>query len=136
MTWDRAHFSTLIEYEGGTVTFGDGNVTKVVGKGTLNVPNMPVIEDVFYVVGLKHNLLSISQICDKYHVVNFSSLGCEISKNEKIILRGLITNDNCYVIGNHKKSSSSTYYITHLDEAQLWHQRLGHVNFRDLSKLN
>ena len=136
MTGDRAYLSTIIEYEGGTVTFGDGNIAKVVGKGTLNVPNMPVIEDVLYVDGLKHNLLSISQICDKDHVVNFSSLGCEISKNGKIILRGLRTKENCYVIGNQKESSSSACYIAHLDEAQLWHQRLGHVNFRDLSKLD
>ncbi|TCZ48337.1 GAG-pre-integrase domain-containing protein, partial [Roseicella aquatilis] len=100
------------------------------------VPNMPVIEDVLYVDGLKHNLLSICQICDKDHIVNFSSLGCEISKNGKIILRGLRTKENCYVIGDQKESSSSACYIAHLDEAQLWHQRLGHVNFRDLSKLD
>ena len=136
MTGDRAYFSKLIDYDGGIVTFGNGNVAKVVGKGTLNLPSIPMIEDGLCVDGLKHNLLSISQICDKDHAVNFSSHGCEVSKNGRIILRGLRTNDNCYVIGNYKESSSLACYIAHLDEAQLWHQRLGHVNFRDLSKLN
>ncbi|KAJ8639611.1 hypothetical protein MRB53_016305 [Persea americana] len=80
MTRDKSLFSTLNDYDGGAVTFGAGNVSKVVGKGTVNVPNMPLIEDVLCVDGLKHNLLSISQICDKDHDVIFTSHGCEISK--------------------------------------------------------
>ena len=46
VTSDRSHFSELPEFDGGTVTFGDSSVARIVRKGTLKVPKLPVIEDV------------------------------------------------------------------------------------------
>jgi len=66
MTWDIINFATLSRYhEGGTVTFWDDSKDKIISIGNINIRSSPLIEDVVLVDGLKHNLLSISQLCDK-----------------------------------------------------------------------
>ena len=44
----------------------------------MDIPGLPVFEDVWYVDGLKANLLSISQICDNGLNVLFTKHECEI----------------------------------------------------------
>lgn len=61
MTGDRSLFSQLEETQDGSATFGDGNSTRIVGKGTIDISKHPKLNDVLYVQGLKHNLLSISK---------------------------------------------------------------------------
>ena len=71
MTKEKYSFTSLENYEGGVFTFGDGNLAKVKDKGSIVIPGCPKLDEVFYVEGLKANLLSISQMCDKDHKVNF-----------------------------------------------------------------
>ena len=52
-------------YEGDTVTFGDDSKGKIVGIGNIKLGSSSMIENVALVDGLKHNLLSVSQLCDK-----------------------------------------------------------------------
>lgn len=65
MTGDINKFSSLSLKAKGYVTYGDDNKGKILGVGTVGVPPCTIIKDVLYVEGLKHNLLSISQLCDK-----------------------------------------------------------------------
>ena len=79
MTWNINNFATLSRYhEGGTVTFGDDSKGKIIGIGNIKISSSPLIENVILVEGLKHNLLSISQICDKGFKVIFDDFTCDI----------------------------------------------------------
>ena len=60
MTGNKGLFKTLSEGKIGTVTFGDGSKSVIRGIGTVDIPGLPVFEDVWYVDALKANLLSIS----------------------------------------------------------------------------
>ena len=60
MTRNKGLFKTLFEGKIGTVTFGDGSKSVIKSIGTVDIPGLPVFEDVWYVDGLKANLLSIS----------------------------------------------------------------------------
>ena len=60
MTGNKGLFKTLFEGKIGTVTFGDGSKSVIRGIGIVDIPGLPVFEDVWYVDGLKENLLSIS----------------------------------------------------------------------------
>ena len=80
---DKSLFKTLKEKEDGYVTFGDGSHSQVLGKGTINIPRLPLLTDVLYIKGLKVNLLSITQICDEDFLIQFSKKGCLIL-NEKV----------------------------------------------------
>jgi hypothetical protein len=65
MTGDQSKFLTLSENKSGNVTFGNDAPGKIKGKGKAQY--------VLFVDGLKHNLLSVSQVCDKGCEVVFTS---------------------------------------------------------------
>ncbi len=50
-------FTKLEEAQGGYVTFGDGNTTKILGVGTIVALGIPQLTEALYVQGLKHNLI-------------------------------------------------------------------------------
>jgi len=66
MSGNRKIFSQL-KAEEGTVTYGDNGKGTVISTGSVGSKGKPIIEDVLCVKGLKHNLISISQLCDKSH---------------------------------------------------------------------
>ena len=72
MTGNKLFFTNFFEFDGGNVTFGDGNVASVKGKWKICAPDIPNLEEVLYVEGLKANSITISQICDKKFIVQFS----------------------------------------------------------------
>ena len=78
MTETKELFKTLFEGQIGTVTFGDGSKSVIRGIGTVDIPGLLVFKDVWYVDGLKANLLSISQIYDNGLNVLFTKHECEI----------------------------------------------------------
>ena len=64
MTGKTTFFIKLDEYDGGLVTFGDDAKGKIVAVGKVGKNFSSCINDVLHVHGLKHNLLSVSQLCD------------------------------------------------------------------------
>jgi hypothetical protein len=45
--------------------FGNDNLAKIIGKGTITLGNKyVVVENVLLVENMKHNLLSVNQLCD------------------------------------------------------------------------
>ena len=81
MTGDKNMFSILTPKDGGYVTFGDDKKGKIIGIGNIGKTKSSNIENVLLVDGLKHNLLSISQLCDKGNKVIFEKSKC-IIENE------------------------------------------------------
>lgn len=45
--------------------FGNNALAKIKGKGIISLNKMTKAQNVLYVDGMKHNLLSASQICDQ-----------------------------------------------------------------------
>ena len=56
---------------GGYVTFGDNAKERIIGQGNIGNDTSSLIVNVLLVDGLKHNPLSISQLCDKGFKVIF-----------------------------------------------------------------
>ena len=65
MTGDESKFTFLTRRKGGYVTFGDKGKGRIIGHGSIGNNSSSLNENVLLVDGLKHNLLSISQLCDK-----------------------------------------------------------------------
>nr|XP_027188629.1 uncharacterized protein LOC113785792 [Cicer arietinum] len=80
MTGDRNCFITFSKKDGGSVTFGNDDQAQIKGNGTIGKTNSAQINDVQYVEGLKHNLLSISQLCDNGCEVVFKPKVCEVKQ--------------------------------------------------------
>ena len=132
MTRNKGLFKTLFEGKIGTVTFGDGSKSVIRGIGMVDILGLPVFEDVWYIDGLKANLLSISQICDNGLNVLFTKYECEIlDGGGDCICIGVRTTDNCYGL---TPSISNKCFNAKIDQVDLWHQRLGHASHKQLKK--
>ena len=71
-TWPEMLPSLLfLQKNEGYVTFGDNAKRRTIGQGNIGNDTSSLIESVLLVDGLKHNLLSISQLCDKGFKVIF-----------------------------------------------------------------
>ncbi|KAL8146161.1 hypothetical protein AgCh_004048 [Apium graveolens] len=90
MTGYKSLLSEFEEKVCPSVFYGDGNLGKILRYGKIKVGNI-IIENVALVAGLKHNLISVSQIYDRSYHVNFYDEHCEIvSKTDgKIALTGV-----------------------------------------------
>ncbi|KAH1098092.1 hypothetical protein J1N35_015013 [Gossypium stocksii] len=65
MISDKSHFMEPMLKNKGEVTFGDNSKKLVECIGSIAINSSTLIKNMFYVNGIKHNLLSISQRCDK-----------------------------------------------------------------------
>ena len=134
MTGNKALFKTLFEGKIGTITFGDGSKSVIRGIGTVDIPGLQVFEDVWYVDGLKANLLSIGQIYDNRLNVFFTKYECEIlDGGGDCMCVGVRTTDNCYGL---TPSISNKCFSAKIDQVDLWHQRLGHASHKQLEKIS
>ena len=137
MTGDRAKFTTLTPRESGYVTIGDNSKRKILGVGSVGMtPNLS-IENVLLVDGLKFNLLSISKLCDKDYKVEFEKSKCSIKSIDglKTILVGQ-RHDNVYMLDSLSANNVDVKCLAAInDNSWLWHRRMGHINFKLISKL-
>ncbi|XP_062088790.1 uncharacterized protein LOC133795353 [Humulus lupulus] len=130
MTGNKEILMNFKDISEGLVTFGDGNKGQILGKGELQIPGVSPLSEVLYVKGLKANLISISQLCDADYTVSFSKTCCLVSFDGCSILTGNRTADNCYALSTQIKCQR-----VFLDKPDLWHYRLGHLNYRDLNRI-
>ena len=137
MTGDSCLFSKLEKKNGGNVTFGDNAKGKVVGIGTIGKDSSTCIDNVLLVDGLKHNLLSVSQLCDKGYKVTFDLNTCLVTKSldDKVVFKGKRSN-NVYTIDLHSLTNQNVKCLVSIsNDAWLWHRRLGHASMSLLESL-
>ncbi|KAA0053525.1 gag-pol polyprotein [Cucumis melo var. makuwa] len=82
--------------------------------------------------GLSENLISISQLCDQGYQVSFSKDRCNMMDSQnKVFLNGIRLSDNCY----HWDAEVNLCNLSKVEEASLWHKRLGHISGTTISKV-
>nr|GEW15442.1 ribonuclease H-like domain-containing protein [Tanacetum cinerariifolium] len=123
---------------------GNPNGGKITGKGKIKTGKLD-FDDVYYVKKLKFNLFSVLQMCDKKNSVLFTDTKCLVfSLNFKLldesqVLLRVPRENNMYNVNlkNIVPSGDLTCLFTKatLDESNLWHRRLGHINFKTINKL-
>lgn len=122
MIGDKIMLKEVQMGRGGRITYGDGIQSKVIGKGLQS----KVIA----------NLLCISQFCDNDLVVQFPKKECNIFySNGKWLMGRERTVDNCYGLPSLTSEPHIIGNKATIDDSELWHQRLGHLNFTDMLKI-
>nr|GEV61173.1 hypothetical protein [Tanacetum cinerariifolium] len=102
-------------------------------------------DDVYFVKELKFNLFSVSQMCDKKNSVLFTDTEClvlslefKLPDDNQVLLR-VPRENNMYNVNlkNIIPSGDLGCLFTKatIDESNLWHRRLGHINFKTMNKL-
>nr|GEW83216.1 ribonuclease H-like domain-containing protein [Tanacetum cinerariifolium] len=133
------------EIDGGFVIFGGNSKRgKITGKGIIKTGKLD-FEDVYFVKELKFNLFSVSQMCDKKNSVLFNDTACAVLSpdfkltDESHVLLKVPRKDNMYSfdLKNVVPQGGLTYLFAKAtsEESNLWHRRLGHVNFKTINKL-
>lgn len=80
------------------------------------------------------NLKNISQICDKNYSIQFTNNHCIITNPKgKCLVRETRSYDNYHYI---VVVPSITSNLANNDSASLWHQKMGHINFKNLVNLS
>ena len=120
MTGDASKFVELHERQEGHVTYGDNNKGRILGRGNMGSKDSLVISDVLLVEGLKHNLLSISQLCDKGYQVTIEPDMYLISyaTTRQTMLIGKRVN-NVYMLNICDITSNMTCLLSKSDESWL-----------------
>ncbi|GJT40529.1 ribonuclease H-like domain-containing protein [Tanacetum coccineum] len=104
-----------------------------------------LMEDLLPLEELKFNLFSVSQMCDKKNIVLFIDTECVVLSldfkltDENHGLLKVPRKDNMYSVDlkNIAPQGGLTCLFAKAtpDESNLWHRRLGHVNFKTKNKL-
>jgi hypothetical protein len=134
MKGDKGNFLSLSERKSGNVAFGNDAPGKIKGKGMVSLSNgKGKAQDVLLVDGLKHNILSVIQICDRGCEVVFTSKDYKIKSitSGQVVAKGIRIENNVYVL----KENREECHLSRHDESWLWHRRIEHLNFDHLIKL-
>lgn len=135
MTRDQQLLDNFIFKEGGKVFYGDNSQGKIISMGSLKFENL-VLDNVFLVDGLKHNLIRISQLCDMNHKVCFDSNSCEVlcKKSNEVKPKGERIG-NVYMTF-HESTSLENCLVSNVSKnTWLWHNRLGHASMNLIHNL-
>eukprot|EP00253_Pinus_taeda_P003561 PITA_03561 len=152
MTGNIAMFANLDEDVKSEVTTGTNSKIAVKGKGSVSIRarngEQMTMPDVYFVPGLKCNLLSIGQLIDKRYNVFFKDDMCtiiDIPPSKKIIAQVQMTSNRMFPLKLRAdlKEGRTIAAVTHevfqeqvKDENWLWHLRFGHLNFGGLNLLH
>nr|GEV58710.1 retrovirus-related Pol polyprotein from transposon TNT 1-94 [Tanacetum cinerariifolium] len=122
----------------GTVRFGNDQFAPILGYGDLVQGNI-MINRVYYVEGLNHNLLSVGQFCDADLEVAFWKSTCfvrDLQGNDLLIGN---YGSNLYTISLQESTSSNPLCLmakASPTQAWLFHRRLSHLNFDYINLLS
>ncbi|GKC41176.1 putative ribonuclease H-like domain-containing protein [Tanacetum coccineum] len=143
MTGNKCYLTEYEDYDGGFVSFGDGK-GRIFGKGKIKTGTLD-FDNVYFCKELKYNLFSVSQICDKKNNVLFTDTECLVLSSdfklldESQVLLRVPRKDNIYSVDLKSvvptKGLTCLFAKATIDESNLWHRRLGHINFKNMNKL-
>nr|GEY29081.1 putative ribonuclease H-like domain-containing protein [Tanacetum cinerariifolium] len=145
MTGNMSYFFDFQELNRGYVAFG-GNLKGGKISGKVNIKTCKLdFEDVYFVKELKFNLFSVSQICDKKNKVLFTDSECLVLSpdfklpDESQLLLRVPRENNMYNVNLKDIIPSGDltclFAKATIYESNLWHRRLGHINFKTINKL-
>lgn len=134
--WLSEETSSHEEY----IRIADDKVLKVESCGNVTIAvkdvdgslNKIQVKNVLFVPELATNLLSVSKIIGSGCCVEFCDEGCRIKNKQGTTVATANCMNGTYKLNTNCNQALSTMVC---DSNYVWHQRMGHINFNDLSKL-
>lgn len=97
MTENQDYIEKPEHIKGGKMNFGDGGQGKIRGVGVMERADLPRLINVYYVDGLRANLISVSPLCDEGLEVIFNRKECRAVDSEgNVILYGVRSRNNMW----------------------------------------
>ena len=83
MTRDMSKFVKFRNHDGGIVRVGNNAACHIIEIGSITLDGKTHIDDVYFIDGLKHNLLSVGQLMDKGYQLQFGNNTCYQKQGRK-----------------------------------------------------
>ena len=131
MCFNKDKFQNLHKHKNDFFVIGDDTKIEFEGIGNIIIEGI-LFEDVLYVPKLRKNLISVFQICKKGHTITFNATSWSIKKGFLPLLSGHVQNNLYVVSGIPSKVCLATNVSS---SSKLWHHRLGHTNYQNLSQM-
>ena len=97
MTGFKSLLDDYVKKDGPVVTYGHNSKGQTKGFGTIKCKSVE-FKNVSYVKGLKHNLVSISQLCDAGYEVHFNKMEGKVIDSKKVNVLTANRRDDIYVL--------------------------------------
>ena len=131
-TSDMRKFVKFKSHDGEIFRVGNNASYQIRGIVSITFDGKTYTDDVYFVFGLKHNLLSIGQLKDKGYQLQFGNDTCIIKKKEgKLLGTSTRTRGNVFQLN----SIEITCLVAKIDNSWLWHRRFFHINFDNIVKV-
>ena len=72
MIGSKNQFLSLKNLKGGNISFENGKKGEIIGVGKVGKTDSHSIENIYLIYGLKYNLISVSQLCDRDNHIAFT----------------------------------------------------------------
>jgi hypothetical protein len=144
MTGNKELFENLDTSVTSQIKLGNDNIVEVMGKGVINVitkTRKKTTPDVYFVPGLKHNIISVGQLTQKGYRVAFENNVCtifDIPPSKMVIGKIEMTNKTVFPLrmkSEMMEKIGASFKESSQDQAWVWHLRYGHLNFKGLCLL-
>lgn len=119
MIGDERKFLELDSNKGGMITFGNNDLGKVVGREIVHLGREKLkAKNVQLVEIMKHELLSVSKMCDQGHVLNFDAHKCEVRRENigNLVATIYRTPKDIYILD---ESNKEMYCMGQVDQSWL-----------------
>ncbi|XP_024962791.1 uncharacterized protein LOC112502978 [Cynara cardunculus var. scolymus] len=139
MIGNRELFLNLEESEKKDVKIGDDKKLSVHGSGDIAIKindKDKKISNVFFVPGLKHNLLGVGQVIQKGYGLQFKDRLCEITDSNNFVIRRVAMTTNMMFPIKFNDDTFFSLSVSTKEICLLWHKRFGHVNLNTLSHMH
>lgn len=139
MTFRHDWFSEIRTCDSKYVSLGDETSCKVKGHGTIHIKRLVndkwldgKLENVLYVPNLSKNLFSVGACINKDYKVTFRKK--QVHMNNELKAQGMKQDNNLFrmLIKVECRNDGNLAVVSNLKR---WHERLGHVNFRNIHQL-
>jgi hypothetical protein len=131
----REIFENYVAGDFGKVYLADGSPLDIVGMGDVRIrshsDSVWKLKKVRHVPKLTRNLISVGQLDDEGHAINFHGGKWKISIGARIVARGCKT-DTLYMTTNTRDTVAIADASV---DSNLWHLRLGHMSEKGMKVL-
>ena len=97
------------------------------------------MHDCLFVPDSRKNLISVSKLCNDNYSISFNKTYVSIMKENEVVTCGTLMNNlyhiDCVVIQVDNVENSLKRKEPSINQTQLWHLRLGHINLKRIQSL-
>lgn len=141
MSYKRENFVELYEYKGPTLKLGNQEDIEVLGQGNVLINKCvngqwekSILKNVLYVPKLRRNLFSEGVVSRQGYSIMKKHTEALIYKDKDIVMCAFLQSNNLYKLKVKTVQNPVCNVVQKLD-LKTWHERLGHLNVKEIQKM-